>query len=1281
MEGDWKAAKDIFDKNKELIRYGINGNNETTLHVAVSRRKTMFVENLMTLMEEKDLELQDNNSYTALCIAVTAGDVQMATILVRKNKALRDIPTIQGMMPIQMAASFGKQDMTKLLYDSQNMRDVALQLLKVHPELVLNRGSMLRVLAQKPHAFEPKPPSGINSVLEYVPLVHRPLNWEGCPAWKLLSIILVSIAKLPRTEIYDIMRGPAEPVVKDENPNTPTREKGKYPWRVLFLAAEAVSCRHEDIFSLLYEVGSTKDCILTLEDKNGNKLHLAGILTERARRNCSVYSTGAAQKLQILENSFEVLKILKNSLEVLKVLENNLESMKHQENSSRDHRFGCNFYNFVIYDKPRLRGRERVENEPRVRTSRVYSRGCIPPNNEPNEPTQGDIGETSNEPTQAIRNEFEELYESDNEELYPGCDYVTRLDFMKKFTYFKVKGYKRPSSYYAIKKTFKTIWLGYESIYACINDCFLFRGEDHKDEQFYLVCNTSTWKHSNTSGKKVSKKVLHYFLIIPRLQHLYMSGHTAKQMTWHATRKCTKPSKMQHPVDGRAWKNFDTNMWQMILTTCNMPSWLCMKESSFMLTLLIHGPKSLGKDIDVYLRPLIGDLKDLWEKPDVETIDVATGQKFNMRAMVLGTINDFPARSSLSGWSGKCYKAFFTCNEDTPSTYVMRIEKNVLESILNTLLMNDKSKDTTKARQDLKRLGIRSGLWLGQKKQEKYLPANVAKPIIKLCLFFKKIFFQTLMEDDMLKAQSKVVDIMCNLELIYPPGFFDIMIYLVMYLPLEALEGGPILPRWISVCKSIGLRSVIRIDHQELKKVIWYVLHNNPKIDIPGQVQEIRQRRVDKDPGVSASSELFALACGLTPTLISVNSCVVNGVRFIMHNRDECRTTQNSGICSPGEDGEMYYVKDNPDIIHVDNSSDLTLSTSLNDLEITVLHIDGQSIDVDAPPDIIDVDEDVILSMMKMIKELELRTKQRNNFEKELFKDMPRTKEELAYHKELQDLGNIIDSSLSEVVLGYPFAQASKLTYDKSLGLIRFAHGNDEVMFRMPQRTKELDLVSPLKKDKFEAFFVESLKVIFDEKKLGMAGDCVASINRRRHAQSSDGVKILAMASVCGRLKKDLESLTVERGYGGDGGGNDRPPLHEIADGCQGKGTRKPNLVGGKADRMHTRKETKKLKLRKIMDKLGPEIVREFSMHFGSWRSIPLKQKAGVPEKIVTQFDLKPHMQSKLWPEIRKGIDQHLSKIYTDNKLSLKKDYWVKNPDDETYVMEAIKSRRPGNGY
>ncbi|GJS10207.1 hypothetical protein Tco_0367003 [Tanacetum coccineum] len=494
----------------------------------------------------------------------------------------------------------------------------------------------------------------------------------------------------------------------------------------------------------------------------------------------------------------------------------------------------------------------------------------IPPNSKQNESTQGDIGETSNEPTQTKCNEFEELYASANEELYPGCEYVTRLDFMTKFTYFKVKGkltdsifnemleffqhvfptmkgYKLPPSYYAIKKTFKMIGLGYESILAC-------------------VCKTSRWKDSNRSGKKVPKKVLRYFLIIPRLQRLYKSSYTAKKMTWHATGKCTEPGKMQHPVGGRAWKNFDTkylnfakeprnvrlglaadgfnpfvylsqaySIWPVILTTYNLPPWLCMKESSFMLTLLIPGPKSPGKDIDVYLRPLIDDLKVLWALKGVETIDVATGQKFNMRAMVLWTINDFPARSSLSGWSGQGYKACPTCNEDTPSVRVLgktayvghiRFLKKPHKWRMS-LEFNGEIEDGDPPRKfnrdqmqaQLARLPTRvKGL-------QQYLPDEVAKPIIELCSFFKKICSATLMEDDMLKAQSKVVNILCNLELIYPPAFFDIMIYLVIHLPLEALEGGPIHPRWMfpfeRFMKKLKVMYEIKLSQKMSADVAW----------------------------------------------------------------------------------------------------------------------------------------------------------------------------------------------------------------------------------------------------------------------------------------------------------------------------------------------------------------------------------------------------------------------------------------------------------------------------
>ncbi|KAM0066463.1 putative Transposase-associated domain-containing protein [Helianthus debilis subsp. tardiflorus] len=112
------------------------------------------------------------------------------------------------------------------------------------------------------------------------------------------------------------------------------------------------------------------------------------------------------------------------------------------------------------------------------------------------------------------------------------------------------------------------------------------------------------------------------------------------------------------------------SMWPVVLTTYNTPPWLCMKESSFMLTLLIPGEKSPGKDIDVFLRPLVDELKMLWAE-GVQTRDTLTNDVFRMHAALLWTINDYPARSILSGWSGQGYKACPTCNIDTPSCRVI----------------------------------------------------------------------------------------------------------------------------------------------------------------------------------------------------------------------------------------------------------------------------------------------------------------------------------------------------------------------------------------------------------------------------------------------------------------------------------------------------------------------------------------------------------------------------------------------------------------------------------
>ena len=56
--------------------------------------------------------------------------------------------------------------------------------------------------------------------------------------------------------------------------------------------------------------------------------------------------------------------------------------------------------------------------------------------------------------------------------------------------------------------------------------------------------------------------------------------------------------------------------------------------------------------MDIFLRPVVEELKELWES-GIEMRDAANDSKvFKMRAALLWTVNDFPARSSLSERSG-----------------------------------------------------------------------------------------------------------------------------------------------------------------------------------------------------------------------------------------------------------------------------------------------------------------------------------------------------------------------------------------------------------------------------------------------------------------------------------------------------------------------------------------------------------------------------------------------------------------------------------------------------
>ena len=71
------------------------------------------------------------------------------------------------------------------------------------------------------------------------------------------------------------------------------------------------------------------------------------------------------------------------------------------------------------------------------------------------------------------------------------------------------------------------------------------------------------------------------------------------------------------------------------------------------MTVLILRSMEVGNDINVYLQPLIAELKQLWSVQGIPTFDALMNESFSMRVLFMWTINNFPANALISGWSTK----------------------------------------------------------------------------------------------------------------------------------------------------------------------------------------------------------------------------------------------------------------------------------------------------------------------------------------------------------------------------------------------------------------------------------------------------------------------------------------------------------------------------------------------------------------------------------------------------------------------------------------------------
>jgi hypothetical protein len=77
-----------------------------------------------------------------------------------------------------------------------------------------------------------------------------------------------------------------------------------------------------------------------------------------------------------------------------------------------------------------------------------------------------------------------------------------------------------------------------------------------------------------------------------------------------------------------------------------------------------------------------------------------------------------------------------------------------------------------------------------------YLPEHVWRVLAELSHFFRTVCAKQICESVIAKLHDQVPELLCKLEMIFPPGFFTPMLHLIVHLANEALLGGPVQYRW-----------------------------------------------------------------------------------------------------------------------------------------------------------------------------------------------------------------------------------------------------------------------------------------------------------------------------------------------------------------------------------------------------------------------------------------------------------------------------------------------------
>ena len=101
----------------------------------------------------------------------------------------------------------------------------------------------------------------------------------------------------------------------------------------------------------------------------------------------------------------------------------------------------------------------------------------------------------------------------------------------------------------------------------------------------------------------------------------------------------------------------------------------------------------------------------------------------------------------------------------------------------------------------------------------KLLPRTVRSTLIRFCKYFKELCSKVLEPRDLAKLETEIAETLCQLERIFLPTFFDVMVHLTIHLATKARIGGLIQYRWMYPIERYTLKLFLYS-----KSILYYFL-------------------------------------------------------------------------------------------------------------------------------------------------------------------------------------------------------------------------------------------------------------------------------------------------------------------------------------------------------------------------------------------------------------------------------------------------------------------------